>query len=75
VICHESVHDEFLTRFAEATMAAVVGNPFADVLYGPMPDIRLAMCFEQFLARISPRHKVMGSSGIGRIPAVTAASP
>ena len=25
VICHESVHDEFLNRFAEATAAAAVG--------------------------------------------------
>src|SRR5215472_14972948 len=34
VICHESVHDEFLTRFAEATAAAAVGDPAQqDVLY------------------------------------------
>src|SRR5207248_4010248 len=72
VICHESVHDEFLTRFAEATAAAAVGDPFADVLYGPMLDIRFAERFERFLAWIGPQHKVMGSSGIGRI---TAANP
>ena len=72
VICHESVHDEFLTRFAEATAAAAVGDPFADVLYGPMLDIRFSERFERFLAWIGPQHKVMGSSGIGRI---TAANP
>ena len=72
VICHESVHDEFLTRFAEATAAAAVGDPFADVLYGPMLDIRFAERLERFLAWIGPQHKVMGSSGIGRI---TAANP
>src|SRR5580693_8057335 len=72
VICHESVHDEFLTRFAEAATAAAVGDPFADVLYGPMLDIRFAERFEQFLAWIGPQHKVMGSSGVGRI---TAANP
>jgi alpha-ketoglutaric semialdehyde dehydrogenase len=72
VICHESVHDEFLTRFSEATAAAAVGDPFAEVLYGPMLDIRFAERFEQFLAWIGPQHKVMGSSGIGRI---TAANP
>ena len=72
MICHESVHDEFLTRFAEATAAAAVGDPFADVLYGPMLDIRFSERFERFLAWIGPQHKVMGSSGIGRI---TAANP
>src|SRR5580658_4392162 len=72
VICHESVHDEFLTRFAEATAAAAVGDPFAEVLYGPMLDMRFATRFEQFLGWIAPHHKVMGSSGIGRI---TAANP
>ena len=72
VICHEAVHDEFLTRFAEATAAAAVGDPFADVLYGPMLDIRFSERFERFLAWIGPQHKVMGSSGIGRI---TAANP
>src|SRR5256886_17144818 len=72
VICHESVHDEFLTRFAEATAAAAVGDPFADVLYGPMLDIRFSERFERVLAWIGPQHKVMGSSGIGRI---TAANP
>src|SRR5271170_4346462 len=57
VICHETVHDEFLTRFAAATAAAAVGDPFADVLYGPMLDIRFAMRFEQFLGWIGPQHK------------------
>lgn len=72
VICHESVHDEFLACFAEATAAAAVGDPFADVLYGPMLDIRFSERFERFLAWIGPQHKVLGSSGIGRI---TAANP
>ena len=71
VICHESVHDEPFTRFAEATAAAAVGDPFADVLYGPMLDIRFSERFEQFLAWIGPQHKVMGSSGIGRLPRLT----
>src|SRR5215469_3952346 len=42
VICHESVHDEFLSRFAAATAAAKVGDPFQDVLYGPMLDVKFA---------------------------------
>ncbi|HTZ26881.1 MAG TPA: aldehyde dehydrogenase family protein [Streptosporangiaceae bacterium] len=72
VICHESVHDEFLVRFDQATSAAAVGDPFAGVLYGPMLDIRFAERFDKYLGWIGPRHKVLGSTGIGRI---TAANP
>jgi alpha-ketoglutaric semialdehyde dehydrogenase len=72
VICHESVHDEFLNRFAEATAATAVGDPFGDVLYGPMLDIRFAERFEKYLDWIGPQHKVLGSTGVGRI---TAANP
>jgi len=67
VICHESVHDEFLARFDRAASAAAVGDPFGDVLYGPMLDIRFAERFEKYLGWIGPRHKVLGSTGIGRI--------
>jgi alpha-ketoglutaric semialdehyde dehydrogenase len=72
VICHESVHDEFLIRFDRATSAAAVGDPFADVLYGPMLDSRFAERFEKYLGWIGPAHKVLGSTGIGRI---TSANP
>jgi alpha-ketoglutaric semialdehyde dehydrogenase len=72
VICHESVHDEFLIRFDRATSAAAVGDPFADVLYGPMLDSRFAERFEKYLGWIGPAHRVLGSTGIGRI---TAANP
>ena len=67
VICHESVHDEFMVRFDRATSAAAVGDPFADVLYGPMLDSRFAERFEKYLGWIGPAHKVLGSTGIGRI--------
>ena len=72
VICHESVHDEFLSRFAAATAAAKVGDPAQDVLYGPMLDAKFAERFEKFLGWVSPRHTVLGSTGTGRI---TAANP
>jgi alpha-ketoglutaric semialdehyde dehydrogenase len=72
VICHESTHDEFLSRFAAATAAAKVGDPFQDVLYGPMLDAKFAERFEKFLGWVSPRHTVLGSTGTGRI---TAANP
>src|SRR5213596_2892810 len=36
VIVHESVHDEFLAQFGAAVSAAAVGDPAAEVPYGPM---------------------------------------
>src|ERR687898_505730 len=35
VIVHESVHDEFVSRFSRAVEEAAVGDPTKDVLYGP----------------------------------------
>jgi alpha-ketoglutaric semialdehyde dehydrogenase len=69
IIVHESLHDEFLDRFAAATSAAAVGDPTADVLYGPMLDQKFADRFEEYLGWIQPHHKVLGSSGLGRISA------
>ncbi|MGE5290747.1 MAG: aldehyde dehydrogenase family protein [Micromonosporaceae bacterium] len=72
VIVHESVHDEFLARFSAAVSAAAVGDPAEDVVYGPMLDQKFADRFEEYLGWIQPRHKVLGSSGVGRI---TGANP
>src|SRR5215472_13791576 len=69
VIVHESVHDEFLAQFAAAVSAAAVGDPTQDVLYGPMLDQKFASRFEEYLGWIQPHHKVLGSSGIGKISA------
>ncbi len=67
-IVHESVHDEFLKRFASATEAAAVGDPTAPVLFGPMMDERFLERFEQdWLGLIRDHHGVHGSSGVGRI--------
>src|SRR5438067_4559287 len=46
VIVHESVHDEFLSRFTRAVESAVIGEPMEDVLYGPMISARFT---ERFL--------------------------
>src|SRR5207247_4379917 len=35
-IVHDSVHDDFLSRFTRAVEEAPIGDPFEDVLYGPM---------------------------------------
>jgi alpha-ketoglutaric semialdehyde dehydrogenase len=67
VIVHESVHDEFLAQFAAAVSAAAVGDPTADVLYGPMLDEKFATRFEEYLGWIQPYHKILGSSAVGRI--------
>src|SRR6266567_9055164 len=40
VIVHESVHDEFMSRFVRAVEQAPVGDPMQDVVYGPMIDER-----------------------------------
>jgi aldehyde dehydrogenase (NAD+) len=72
VIVHESVHDDFLARFDKATRQATVGDPFGDVVYGPMLDEKFAQRFEDYLGWIQPHHSVLGSTTTGRI---TAASP
>jgi aldehyde dehydrogenase (NAD+) len=69
VIVHDSVHDEFIAAFAAATSAAPVGDPAQEVLYGPMLDQRFATRFEEYIGWIQPYHKVLGSSGVGRISA------
>jgi aldehyde dehydrogenase (NAD+) len=71
VIVHASVHDDFLARFDEATRGASVGDPFADVLYGPMIDRRFAERFEGWLELIRDHHTVHGSTATGRITGAT----
>jgi alpha-ketoglutaric semialdehyde dehydrogenase len=69
-IVHERVHDEFLDRFARAVESARIGDPTADVLYGPMIHERFLERFERdWLALIRDHHSVHGSSAIGRITA------
>ncbi len=67
VIVDERVHDDFLARFAEATRRARVGDPRQDVLYGPMLEQKFADRYDEYLHQIGPHHKVLGSSGVGRI--------
>ena len=69
VIVHESVHDEFMRRFSAATEAAAVGDPFAEVLYGPMIHERFLERFLDWLELVRDHHTVSGSTGTGRITA------
>jgi aldehyde dehydrogenase (NAD+) len=67
VIVHESIHDDFLAQFGAAVSAAAIGDPAGDVIYGPMLDQKFASRFEEYLGWIQPHHKILGSSGIGKI--------
>jgi alpha-ketoglutaric semialdehyde dehydrogenase len=67
VIVHESVHDEFLRKFAGAVAEARIGDPTEDVLYGPMLSERFHNRFIGFLEMIDDHHTLHGSTGIGTI--------
>jgi alpha-ketoglutaric semialdehyde dehydrogenase len=66
-IVHESVHDEFLTRFDRAVEEAKIGDPMEDVLYGPMLSERFHERFLGWLDLIENHHSLHGSTGLGRI--------
>jgi alpha-ketoglutaric semialdehyde dehydrogenase len=66
-IVHDSVHDEFLARFAAAVEAARIGDPTQDVLYGPMIHERFAERFEDWLGLVRDHHSIHGSTATGRI--------
>jgi alpha-ketoglutaric semialdehyde dehydrogenase len=67
VIVHESVHAEFLDRFDAATQQAPAGDPFSDVVFGPMLDRKFADRFEEYLGWIQPHHRVLGSTATGPV--------
>jgi acyl-CoA reductase-like NAD-dependent aldehyde dehydrogenase len=66
-IVHESIHDEFVRQLDARLRSAAIGDPTADVLYGPMIHERFAERFEDWLELIQPHHTVHGSSALGRI--------
>jgi len=68
-IVHETLHDEFVARLDARLRAAAIGDPTADVLYGPMIHERFAERFERWLELIRPHQRVLGSGGRGRIGA------
>ena len=70
VFVHESIHDEFLRRFDEATRAAKVGDPMdPSVLYGPMISQKFCDNAERWLDAVEGHHTLHGSTGTGRITA------
>lgn len=66
VIVHESVHEEFVERFAQAVQDAKIGDPEQDVLAGPLLDQKFADRYEEYLTWIQPHHRVV-SGNVGRI--------
>src|SRR4051812_10790490 len=66
-IVHESVHADFMTRFAGAVERSPVGDPMREVLYGPMINERFYERFLGWLELIRNHHSISGSTGIGRI--------
>src|SRR4051812_34932366 len=69
VIVQEGVHDEFVRRFTGLVEEAAIGDPFSEVLYGPMIHERFAERFLDWLELIRDHHSVSGSSATGRITA------
>jgi aldehyde dehydrogenase (NAD+) len=68
-IVHESLHDEFTSKLDDAVRGAPVGDPFREVVFGPMLSARFATRFERYLGWVQPHHRILGSSGTGRITA------
>ena len=72
-IVHESVYESFVDSLDRAVRAAPVGDPTReDVVCGPLLSDRFAARYEEFLGWIQPHHRVLGSTGTGRI---TGANP
>src|SRR5207247_2520395 len=58
VIVDQSVHDEFLSRFAGAVEHAAIGDPMEDVLYGPMMNERFRDRFLGWLGLVWPHQQL-----------------
>ena len=69
VIVHRSLHDEFVARLTRAVEDAPIGDPSADVLYGPMIHERFLERFLEWLELIEDHHSISGSTATGRITA------
>jgi acyl-CoA reductase-like NAD-dependent aldehyde dehydrogenase len=67
VIVHAEIAEDFTHLLDKAVRDAPIGDPLADVVYGPMLSQRFAERFEEYLTWIQPYHRVLGSSGTGRI--------
>jgi acyl-CoA reductase-like NAD-dependent aldehyde dehydrogenase len=64
---HESLYDDFVSRLGAAVSAASVGDPTADVLFGPLINEGYLATFEKHLDLVQTHHSLHGSTGTGRI--------
>ncbi|GAA0432508.1 aldehyde dehydrogenase [Acrocarpospora corrugata] len=71
VIVHESIHDDFVTRYTAAVQNAEIGDPAGDVICGPLLDHKFAERFEEYLTWVEPHHHVV----TGPTGQITAANP
>ena len=69
---HRDIYEVVRDRFVTATQNAVVGDPFADVLFGPLIDEKYLINHDKHLGMIADHHTVYGSTSVGRI---TSANP
>ncbi|MGH3441518.1 MAG: aldehyde dehydrogenase family protein [Nitriliruptorales bacterium] len=68
LIVHESIHDEFMSRFVRAVEEAPIGQPTDEsVVYGPMMNARFCDRFLGWLDMVEGHHSIHGSTGVGRI--------
>ena len=67
IIAHDSIYEEFLSKFARAVEEARIGDPMQEVLYGPMLSERFQERFLGWLDLIEDHHSVHGSTATGRI--------
>jgi aldehyde dehydrogenase (NAD+) len=67
LIVQENVHEEFLRRYDAAVRRAPVGDPTRDVVMGPLLAPHFAERYESYLGWIGDHHRVLGSTGVGRI--------
>ena len=66
---HESIYDSVLAKFTALVENAAVGDPFKDVLFGPMISEKYLENHLDHLKMIQPHHKVSGSTATGKITA------
>ena len=64
---HRDIYDVVRERYVHAVENAVIGDPFAGVLYGPMIDEKYLLTHDKHLALIQDHQTVYGSTGVGRI--------
>ncbi len=64
---HRSIYDTMKSRWVHAVEQARIGDPMQDVLFGPMISQTYLDNHMRHLDWVESHHKVLGSTGVGRI--------